>query len=33
MEFNDLTQPFTDEQKRQSYLYLQEYLLDKMDKN
>ena len=33
MEFNDLTQPFTYEQKRQSYLYLQEYLLDKMDKN
>jgi hypothetical protein len=33
MEFTDLTQPFTDEQKTQSFLYLQEYLLDKTAKN
>lgn len=33
MDFTDLTQPFTEEQKTQSFLYLQEYVLDKMDKN
>lgn len=33
MEFTDLTQSFTDEQKTWSFLYLQEYLLDKTDKN
>jgi len=33
MEFADLTQPFTEEQKTQSFLYLQEYLLDKTSKN
>jgi hypothetical protein len=33
MEFADLNQPFTDEQKTQSFLYLQEFLLDKTTKN
>jgi hypothetical protein len=33
MEFTDLTQPFTDEQKKQSFLYLQEFLLEKTSKN
>lgn len=33
MEFTDLTIPFTEEQKTQSFLYLQAYLLDKTSKN
>ena len=33
MEFGDLTQPFTQEQKMQSFLYLQSFLLDKIEKN
>ena len=33
MDFDDLTQSFTDEQKLQSFLYLQTFLLDKMERN
>lgn len=33
MEFTDLTNPFTDEQKQQSFLYLQNYILEKTEKN
>ena len=29
MEFTDLTKPFTDEQKQQSFIYLQNYILEK----
>ena len=32
MEFTDLTKPFTDEQKIQSFLYLQNYLLEQTEK-
>jgi len=33
MEFNNLAEPFTHEEKTKSFLYLQEFLLDKMNKN
>ena len=33
MEFTDLTKPFTDEQKQQSFIYLQNYILEKTEKN
>ena len=33
MDFDDLTQSFTDQQKIQSFLYLQTFLLDKMERN
>ena len=32
MEFTNLTKPFTDEQKIQSFLYLQNYLLEQTEK-
>lgn len=33
MEFTDLTKPFTDEEKQQSFIYLQNYILEKTEKN
>ena len=32
MEFNDLTKPFTDEQKIGSFIYLQNYMIEKIEK-
>ena len=33
MEFNDLFQPFTNEQKLNSFLLMQDFILEKQQKN
>ena len=33
MEFNNLIQPFTDEQKLKSFLLMQDFILEKQQKN
>lgn len=33
MQFHDLTKPFSDKEKEESFLYLQNYILEKIEKN